>query len=48
MELNGVSVAANVQTFQWGRLAAIDPERVHRLAQPAQAIAMYLPQRLRK
>ncbi|QHE83458.1 indolepyruvate ferredoxin oxidoreductase family protein [Hydrogenophaga sp. BPS33] len=46
IELNGVAVAANVQAFQWGRLAAIDPERVHRLAQPAQAITLHRPQSL--
>jgi indolepyruvate ferredoxin oxidoreductase len=48
IELNGVAVAANVQAFQWGRLVAIDPERLQRLAQPAQAVAVHLPQSLRK
>lgn len=35
IELNGVAVKANVQAFQWGRLAAVDPERVRQQAAPA-------------
>ncbi|MDO9435727.1 indolepyruvate ferredoxin oxidoreductase family protein [Hydrogenophaga sp.] len=48
IELNGVAVAANVRAFQWGRLAAIDPERVRRLAQPTQAVTVHRPQGLRQ
>jgi len=32
MELNGVSVASNQRAFEWGRLAAVDPEAVLALA----------------
>ena len=48
IELNGVAVAANVQAFQWGRLAAIDLERVRRQAQPAQTVTLHRPQTLRQ
>ncbi|MFQ5534465.1 MAG: indolepyruvate ferredoxin oxidoreductase family protein [Sphingomonadales bacterium] len=32
IELNGVTIAANLQTFNWGRLAAHDPEAVEKVA----------------
>ncbi|HUK03994.1 MAG TPA: indolepyruvate ferredoxin oxidoreductase family protein [Burkholderiales bacterium] len=38
IELNGVAVAFNLQSFVWGRRAAVDLERVRRLALPAEVI----------
>ena len=38
IELNGVSVAFNQQSFVWGRRAAVDLERVRRVAMPAEVI----------
>jgi indolepyruvate ferredoxin oxidoreductase len=38
IELNGVAVAFNQQSFVWGRRAAVDLERVRRLALPAEVI----------
>ncbi|HEY8068937.1 MAG TPA: indolepyruvate ferredoxin oxidoreductase family protein [Burkholderiales bacterium] len=38
IELNGVSVAFNQQSFVWGRRAAVDIERVRRIAAPAAVI----------
>jgi indolepyruvate ferredoxin oxidoreductase len=35
IELNGAAVDANKQSFVWGRLAAVDPDHVLRLAVPA-------------
>src|SRR3954462_3898233 len=35
IELNGVAVEFNQQSFLWGRRAAVDLERVERLAKPA-------------
>jgi indolepyruvate ferredoxin oxidoreductase len=40
IELNGVAVDFNKQSFLWGRRAAVDSERVERLAQPAEVIAL--------
>jgi indolepyruvate ferredoxin oxidoreductase len=34
IELNGAAVEANKQSFRWGRLAAVEPERVVKLAIP--------------
>src|SRR5258706_14727483 len=34
IELNAASVEANKQSFRWGRLAAVEPERVLKLAIP--------------
>ena len=31
IELNGVSVQANVRAFRWGRVAAVEPARIERL-----------------
>lgn len=42
-ELNGVAVKNNQQAFMWGRRLAHDPERVKRLAQPAQVIEFRRP-----
>ena len=38
IELNGVAVAFNLQSFVWGRRAAVDLERVRRIAKPAEVI----------
>jgi indolepyruvate ferredoxin oxidoreductase len=38
IELNGVAVAFNQQSFIWGRRAAVDLERVRRVAMPADVI----------
>jgi indolepyruvate ferredoxin oxidoreductase len=38
IELNGVSVDFNRKAFLWGRRAAVDPERVRRIAVPAEVI----------
>lgn len=46
IELNGVAVNANVQAFSWGRLTAIDSEKVRRLAQPMKAVTLHRPQSL--
>src|SRR3954466_3038964 len=40
IELNGVAVDFNKQSFLWGRRAAVDTERVERLAKPAEVIAL--------
>jgi len=40
IELNGVSVQTNQAAFLWGRRAAHDPERVKKIAFPAQVIAL--------
>jgi indolepyruvate ferredoxin oxidoreductase len=38
IELNGVAVDFNLKSFLWGRRAAVDPERVRRIATPAEVI----------
>jgi len=38
IELNGVAVEFNAQSFLWGRRAAVDLERVRRLAMPAEVV----------
>ncbi len=38
IELNGVAVDFNKKSFQWGRRAALDQERVKRIAAPADVI----------
>ncbi|HYL88119.1 MAG TPA: indolepyruvate ferredoxin oxidoreductase family protein [Burkholderiales bacterium] len=40
IELNGVAVDFNKQSFLWGRRAAIDLEKVQRMARPAEVIAL--------
>ena len=40
IELNGVSVEFNKQSFVWGRRAAVDLERVRRIARPADIVAI--------
>jgi indolepyruvate ferredoxin oxidoreductase len=46
IELNGVAVASNKKSFLWGRRAAVDLKRVERIATPAQAIVVQMPQSL--
>jgi indolepyruvate ferredoxin oxidoreductase len=40
IELNGVAVEFNRKSFLWGRRAAVDIERVRRIARPADVIAL--------
>jgi len=40
IELNGVAVAFNQQSFVWGRRSAVDLERVRRIAIPAEVITI--------
>jgi indolepyruvate ferredoxin oxidoreductase len=40
IELNGVAVDFNKASFLWGRRAAVDPDRVKRIATPAEVIAI--------
>ena len=40
IELNGISVQANLDAFRWGRLAVQDLAAVERIAQPAQPIKL--------
>jgi len=40
IELNGVAVEFNKQSFVWGRRAAVDLERVQRIARPAEVVAI--------
>ncbi|HZM35411.1 MAG TPA: indolepyruvate ferredoxin oxidoreductase family protein [Burkholderiales bacterium] len=40
IELNGVAVEFNKQSFVWGRRAAVDLERVRRIARPAEIVAI--------
>jgi indolepyruvate ferredoxin oxidoreductase len=40
IELNGVAVEFNLKSFVWGRRAAVDLERVRRIAIPADVIPM--------
>jgi indolepyruvate ferredoxin oxidoreductase len=46
IELNGVAVEANKQAFLWGRRAAVDMDKVQRVALPAQPVVVQMPQRL--
>jgi indolepyruvate ferredoxin oxidoreductase len=40
IELNGVAVEFNLKSFVWGRRAAVDAERVRRIASPAEVIPL--------
>jgi indolepyruvate ferredoxin oxidoreductase len=40
IELNGVAVEFNKKSFVWGRRAAADPEKVKRIATPAEVISI--------
>ncbi|WP_338769476.1 indolepyruvate ferredoxin oxidoreductase family protein [Massilia sp. METH4] len=46
IEMNGVAVESNKKSFLWGRRAAVDVKRVARVATPAQAIVVQMPQSL--
>ncbi len=46
IELNAVAVEANKQAFLWGRRAAVDIERVKRIAVPEQPVVVQLPHSL--
>ena len=46
IELNAVAVEANKQAFLWGRRAAVDVERVKRIAVPEQPVVVQLPHSL--
>jgi indolepyruvate ferredoxin oxidoreductase len=46
IELNAVAVEANKQAFLWGRRAAVDVDRVRRVATPDQPVVVQLPQSL--
>jgi len=46
IELNGVAVGANQRSFLWGRRAAVDMKRVERVATPAQAVVLHMPESL--
>jgi indolepyruvate ferredoxin oxidoreductase len=44
IELNGVAVEANKQAFLWGRRAAVDLEKVERVALPERKAVVKMPQ----
>jgi len=46
IELNGVAVASNKQTFLWGRRAASDLQAVERVAAPVQPVIVNMPETL--
>lgn len=46
IELNGVAVASNQQSFLWGRRAAVDLRRVEGIAVPGKPVLLHLPQSL--
>ncbi|MBI3230460.1 MAG: indolepyruvate ferredoxin oxidoreductase family protein [Burkholderiales bacterium] len=46
IELNGVGVESNKRSFLWGRRAAVDMRRVEKVAFPAKAIVVQMPQSL--
>ena len=46
IELNGVAVESNKRSFLWGRRAAVDFKRVEKIATPAQAVVVQMPQSL--
>jgi indolepyruvate ferredoxin oxidoreductase len=46
IELNAVAVEANKQAFLWGRRAAVDVERVNRIAAPEKPVVVQLPHSL--
>ncbi len=43
IELNGVSIPANLAAFDWGRAAAVDLTAVQRQARPAQVVELRRP-----
>eukprot|EP01037_Dinobryon_pediforme_P039530 gene39530-48190_t len=46
IEMNGVAVDANKNSFLWGRRAAVDLARVQAIATPAQPVLLHMPQTL--
>jgi indolepyruvate ferredoxin oxidoreductase len=46
IELNEVAVEANKQAFLWGRRAAVDLDRVEKIALPARPVVVQLPHTL--
>ena len=46
IELNGVAVGLNQAAFEWGRVAAIDPARLEKMAVPAQPVVLQMPESL--
>ena len=46
IEMNGVAVEANQNSFLWGRRAAVDLARVQAIAIPAQPVLLQMPQTL--
>jgi indolepyruvate ferredoxin oxidoreductase len=46
IELNGVAIDANRRAFSWGRHAAVDLEKVEKIATPAKPVVLQLPQSL--
>ncbi len=46
IELNGVAVDANKNSFRWGRRAAVDLPAVERVAVPAQPVLLQMPESL--
>ncbi len=46
IELNGVAIEMNKEAFLWGRRAAVDLDRVKRIATPAQGIVLQMPRSL--
>lgn len=46
IEMNGVAVASNQRSFLWGRRAAVDLQKVERIAVPAQPVLLQMPQTL--
>ncbi len=46
IELNGVAVASNQQSFQWGRMAAENRSAVENIANPGQRVVLDMPESL--
>ena len=46
IELNGVAIEANKQAFAWGRRAAVDLQRVEKIALPGTPVVVQMPQSL--
>ncbi|MFZ6645860.1 indolepyruvate ferredoxin oxidoreductase family protein [Undibacterium sp. TJN25] len=46
VELNGVAIESNKKAFLWGRRAAVDLQKVEKVAIPSQPVIMQMPQSL--
>jgi indolepyruvate ferredoxin oxidoreductase len=46
IELNGVAIEANCRALDWGRRAAVNPDRVWNIALPPKPVVVHLPQTL--